>query len=119
MLKLKNYLKKLLEEISWRTHTWNCSASLFQLLLNQGGVTWGFKALVFTNNYKEYALLSFEFRLPNKTSIKRFTVDHWDVLFLRNTLWEAYDSLSDRALWSGSLSSQDSFKLSILDKLFN
>ena len=119
MSKLKSYIKKVLEEISWRTHQWNFKYSSFELLLNQGGSTWGLKICVFTINYREYALLSFESRLPNKTSVRKFKVDHWDILFLRNWLWEMYDDLSDRDLWSKNLSTWESTKLSILDKLFN
>lgn len=119
MFKLKSYFKKVAEEISWRTHQWNFKYSSFELLLNEGGNTWGLKAIIFTVNYREYALLSFEFRLPNKTSVRKLTVDHWDVLFLRNWLWKMYDDLSDRDLWSKNLSTWDSIKLSTLDKLFN
>ena len=119
MLKLKSYFKKVAEEISWRTRQWNFKYSNFELLLNEGGSTWGLKSIIFTVNYREYALLSLEFRLPNKTSVRKLTVDHWDVLFLRNWLWRTYESLSDRDLWSGNLSTWESIKLRTLDKLFN
>lgn len=119
MSKLKSYIKEVLEEISWKTHQWNFKYSNSELLLNEGGSTWGLKICVFTINYREYALLSFESRLPNKTSVRKFKVDHWDILFLRNWLWEMYDDLSDRDLWSKNLSTWESTKLSILDKLFN
>jgi len=119
MLKLKSYIQKVLEEISWRTLQWNFKYSGSELLLNEGGSTWGLKVCVFTINYREYALLSFESRLPNKTSVRKFTVDHWDVLFLRNWLWKMYEDLSERELWSSNLSTRETIKLRILDKLFN
>lgn len=112
-------MKKLLEAISWRTRQWNFKYSHSELLLNEGGSTWGFKACIFTINYREYALISFECRMPNKTTVGQFTVDHWDILFLRNWLWNIYEDLDERDLWSSNLSRLELLKLRILNKLFN
>jgi len=112
-------IKKVLENISWRTRQWNFKYSNSELLLNEGGSTWGFKACVFTINYREYALLSLQFRLPNKTSVNRLVIDHWDVLFLRNWLWNIYEDLDERDLWSSNLTTLELLKLRILNKLFN
>ena len=116
---MKKKIQALLENISWRTRQWNFKYSHSELLLNEGGSTWGFKCLVFTINYREYALLSLEFRFPNKTSVQRFTIDHWDVLFLRNWLWNIYEDLDERDLWSSNLSNIELLKLRILNRLFN
>ena len=72
-----------------------------------------------TVNY-DYSLLAFFFRLPNKTIVKRFAIDHWDFLYLHRPLYRVYDRLNDRELWNPtSFTIIDTIKLKILDKLFN
>ena len=114
-------IKNLLETISWKTRSLNFKYTGSTLLLNEGGNTWGFKVCTITNNYREYSLLSFECRFPNKTNVQSFTVDHWDVLFTRRWLWNMYEELDDRDMWSlyRGISTWDTFKLSILRKIFN
>jgi hypothetical protein len=110
-------MNKILEKISWKTRRLNFCFQLFSLYLNNQD-TWGFDLITFRSNYKNFSLLSFQFRLPNKTHVQTLTLDHWDVLFLRNYLWRLYDDLSDGQMWSNNLTPLDEFKLKLLSKLF-
>lgn len=113
-------MKKFLEKISWKTRKWNYTFHLFDLYLHDQTSTWGLNFLTFRNGVTVYSLFAFEFRLPNKTHVKSFTIDHWDILFIRNYLWNQYDELCDIDLWAPrSLSSWDLIKLKFLKRLFN
>jgi hypothetical protein len=111
-------MKRLLERISWATRKWRCEFKLFNLLLHDQHGSWGFKLFTFNITIKEYSLLAFNCRLPNKTNVRQFTVDDWDVLFLHNYLWGEYDDLSDSKLWGVKLSKWEGVKLHFLNKLF-
>ena len=57
-------------------------------------------------------------KLPNKTTTKYFYVHSWDILFLKNYLFNLHEKLSDQDLWNvRGMSSWDKFKLKILDKI--
>jgi len=113
-------VNNILEKISWKTRKWNFSFDLLQIDLHDNQSSWGFKLLNFSVNYYDYSLLAFFFRLPNKTMVKRFTIDHWDFLYLHRPLYKVYDKLNDRELWSpNSFTTIDTIKLKILDLLFN
>lgn len=92
-------MKKLLEKIAWKTRKWNFGFKLFNLLLHDQQGSWGFKLFTLNLYLKEYSLLAFNFRLPNKTTVRQFAIDEWDVLFLYNYLWKKYDKLSDNVMW--------------------
>ena len=109
-------MKRLLEKISWGTRRWNYEFELFNLQLNSQP---GFNLFTIISNHKDYSLLSFKFRLPNKTNVKAFVIDGWDILFLYNHLWKQYDDLSDNELWGMDLSLWGKIKLHILNKVFN
>ena len=112
-------MNKLLEKIAWKTRRWNYTFHLFDMYLHDAQEAWGINFFSIGANMRHWSLFAFEFRLPNKTHVKRFTIDHWDIFFLRNLLWKQYDSLSDRALWnSRSITAWDYFKLEILKRLF-
>jgi hypothetical protein len=110
--------RRILEKISWRTRRWNIKFHLLNLYFHDGDESWGFNFFTFCANFKFYSLLSFEFRLPNKTTVKRFTVDDWDFLFLYNPLWNRCDDLSERKLWGSRLTRWEQFQLSVLDTIF-
>ena len=113
-------VNSILEKISWKTRKWNLSFDLLQIDLHDNQASWGFKLFNFCNNYYDHALLAFYFRLPNKTTVKRFSIDHMDFLFLNRPLYKVYDRLNDRELWMPeSMTNVDKFKLKILDKIFN
>jgi hypothetical protein len=110
--------KKLLEKISWRTRRWNIKFNLLNIHLHNEDESWGFNFFTFNINFRFYSLLSFEFRLPNKTTIKGFTVDDWDLLFLYNALWKKYNNLSERKLWGLKVSWLEKIQLGILERIF-
>lgn len=113
-------IHNILEKVSWKTHKWNYKFDLLQIDLHDNQESWGFKLLNFSVNYRDYSLLAFFFRLPNKTTVKRFAIDHWDFLYLYRPLYKVYDKLNDRELWNpNSFTTIDTIKLKILDLLFN
>jgi len=109
-------MKNTLEKLSWATRKWNYEFELLVLNLNSRP---GFSVFTIHVNHKEYSLLSFKFRLPNKTNIKDFVVDEWDILFVYNYLWDQYDDLSESRLWGVELKRWELVKLKLLDKIFN
>ena len=112
-------IQKLLERISWKTRRWKIRVNLLDIYLHDHHGTWGFGILNASIGLYEYSLLAFECRLPNKTSVRKFSIDHWDILFLRRPLWKMYDDLSESQLWNPrSLSKLDRFKLRLLNRLF-
>ena len=110
--------QRLLEKISWKTRSWNFSFKLLTIYLHDHDETWGFNFFTFHVNFRLYSLLSIEFRLPNKTTVQRFTVDSWDILWIRNYLGKVYDDLSERKLWGSKLGYWDSIKLITLERIF-
>lgn len=113
-------VNSILEKISWKTHKWNLSFDLLQIDLHDNQESWGFKLFNFSVNYYDYSLLAFFFRLPNKTTVKKFAIDHWDFLYLYRPLYRVYDRLNDRELWNpNNFTIIDTIKLKILNKLFN
>tara|TARA_B100001093_G_scaffold341800_1_gene326589 strand:- start:10125 stop:10472 length:348 start_codon:yes stop_codon:yes gene_type:complete len=113
-------VNKILEKISWKTHKWNYSFDLLQIDLHDNQESWGFKFFNLSINYYDHALLAFYFRLPNKTTVKRFSIDHMDFLFLNRPLYKVYDRLNDRELWNPeTITTLDKIKIKILNKIFN
>jgi hypothetical protein len=110
-------IQKYLEKISWLTRRWNIKFQLLTIYIHDHDETWGFNLGSFLVDYHLYCLLSFEFRLPNKTNVQRFVVDHWDFLYLRNSLYNKLEDLEDRKTWSG-LSKRENIQHKILSKLF-
>ena len=110
-------MQKILEKLAWKTRRWNFKFQSFTLYLNNQS-TWGFNLMTFSTNLRDYSLLSFEFRLPNKTHVKTLSIDHWDLFYVRNYLSDRWDDLDDRELWSGNLGAWEKIQLSVLDKLF-
>jgi hypothetical protein len=108
-------MKKALEKISWATRKWNYEFELFSLQLHDQP---GFNLFTIHISLKDYSLLAFKFRLPNKTNVKSFVIDDWDILFIHNYLWKQYDDLSDNKLWGVKLTWWGNTKLYFLNKLF-
>jgi hypothetical protein len=109
-------MKRLLERISWLTRKWNCRFELFSLQFTS---QLGFRLFTIDMNHRDYSLLAFKFRLPNKTNVRYFVIDEWDILFIHNYLWQQYDDLSDSKLWGVQLSWWGNARLYFLNKLFN
>jgi len=115
-------MKRLLERISWLTRKINFEIELLNLLLHNGNDSWGFRLFTLNINYRKYSLLAFKFRLPNKTNIRQFTIDDWDILFVRYFLWKILNNLSESIMWRGQYNNTtkwEKFQLNIYKKLFN
>jgi len=111
------FIQKLLEKISWETRRWNVTFHFLDLYLHDQDGTWGFNLASFKINFHIYCLLSFEFRLPNKTHVKKFVVDHWDFFYLRHFLWNHLEYLEDKKTWVG-LGKIENFQYKLLEKIF-
>lgn len=109
---------RLLNKIAWKTRGWNFKIQLLNIYLHDGDDAWGFDLLTITKDYYPYSLLSFVFRLPNSAEVSKFTIDEFDLLFLKRPLWNVYDNLSESKLWGGNLTKSQEFKFKVLDKLF-
>ena len=112
-------INKFLEKVSWKLHRVSFKVSLFTIGYYGDSSSFNFRVFTILNKLQESSLLSFSFRLPNKTYVKRFVVDHWDFLFLRHFLYKKYDSLIDKELWSrNGLTKTEEFTRKVLSKLF-
>lgn len=112
-------IHKFLEKVSWKLHRVSFKVSLFTIGYYGDSSSFYFKVLTFHNKLQRSSLLSFSFRLPNKTNVRRFVIDHWDFLFVRNYLYNKFDNLLDKELWTiNRMTKTDRFKLKILSKLF-
>jgi hypothetical protein len=112
-------INTFLEKVSWKLHRVSFKVSLFTIGYYGDASVFNFRVFTVLNKLQESSLLSFSFRLPNKTYVKRFVIDHWDFLFLRHYLYKKYDSLIDKELWTRKgITKIDNIKLKILRKLF-
>jgi hypothetical protein len=112
-------INKFLEKVSWKLHRVNFKINLFSIGYYGDASVFNFRVFTVLNKLHESSLLSFSFRLPNKTHVKRFVVDHWDFLFLRRPLYKKYESLIDKELWSvRGITKTEEFTRKVLSKLF-
>ena len=112
-------INKFLEKVSWKLHRVSFKISLFSIGYYGDASAFNFRFFTVLNKLHESSLLAFSFRLPNKTYVKRFVIDHWDFLFLRNYLYKQYESLIDKELWTiRGMSKWDKLKMRILRKFF-
>lgn len=112
-------VNRFLEKVSWKLHRKNFKIVVFSAGFDGSTSSGHFILLGVVDHYKESSLLSWSFRLPNKTNVKRFITDGWDFFYLRNYLYKKYDSLLDKDLWTKSgMTKTDRVKFKILRKLF-
>jgi hypothetical protein len=112
-------INTFLEKVSWKLHRVSFKVSLFTIGYYGDSSSFNFRVFTVLNKLQESSLLSFSCRLPNKTNVKRFVVDHWDFLFLRRPLYKKYESLIDKELWTvRGASKLDRLKMRILRKFF-
>ena len=112
-------INTFLEKVSWKLHRVRFKVNLFTIGYYGDSSSFNFRVFTVLSKLKKRSLLSFSFRLPNKTNVKRFVVDHWDFLFLRHYLYKKYESLIDKELWTIRGSSKlDRLKMRILRKFF-
>ncbi len=90
----------ILTKIAWKTRKWNYKFHVCDLYLRDRFGTWGIDLITFHSNLKNYSLFSIQIRLPNLTTVKRLSVDHLDLFFLRNYLFKVSNRLDDRMMWS-------------------
>lgn len=112
-------VNELLEKVSWKLHRVNFKFVLFSAKYDGSNSAGSFAFFSITKKLRKSSLLSWSFRLPNKTNVNRFVTDRWDFLFLRNYLYNKFESLVDKELWTvKGLSKWESKKLRFLSKLF-
>lgn len=108
----------ILTKISWKTRRWNYKFHLCDLYLRDHLGTWGISLITIHSKFKTYSLFSIQFRLPNLTTVKRLSIDHLDLFFLRNYLFRVYDNLDDRMMWSpGSIRWYERIQLKLFKHL--
>ena len=111
-------ITKLLQKLEWAIHRVNLKFTFLDLYLHDGDDCIGFTLCEFTKDYYTYALLTFEFRLPNGADRKVFTVTNWDFLFLSRPIWKWVSDTDERKLWGSNLSKWEEFWLKNLRKLY-
>jgi len=112
-------INKLLEKVSWKLHRVSFKVSLFTIGYYGDSSAFNFRVFTVLNKLHESSLLAFSFRLPNKTYVKRFVVDHWDFLFLRHSLYKKFERLIDKELWTKKgLTKTEELTRKLLSKLF-
>jgi hypothetical protein len=112
-------INTFLEKVSWKLHRVSFKISLLTIGYYGDSSSFNFRVLTILNKLHESSLLSLSFRLPNKTYVKRFVIDHWDFLFLRHSLYKKYESLIDKSLWTvRGLTKTEEFTCKVLSKLF-
>lgn len=110
-------MNSILEKISWYTRKWNFKFRLFDLCLRDEFGSWGFEFFTIQYNFTAYSALAIMVRLPNKTSIPKFTIDDWDFLFLERLLYKRWERLHDADIWNAKLNKFDKLTLKILNKI--
>ena len=111
-------MRRHLEKISWETRKFHLIFNLIALMINDYHSNWGVNFFTISKNHNAYSLLSFEFKLPNKTNIPKFRISKWDFLFLRTPLFSLYEDLCEKNIWGDDLSLIDKLNLNILERLF-
>ena len=111
-------MQRFLEKISWKFRRIEITFTPVCLYWSGGWSYFHFSICKIQYGLKSYSLFEIAFRLPNKTTTKYFYVHSWDILFIKNYLFNLHEKLSDQDLWNvRGMSSWDKFKLKILDKI--
>jgi len=108
----------LLQKIAWKTRRWNLKINLLDIYLHDGDGCWGFTFFEVVKDFRPYAMLSFECRLPNGGNVKRFTIDNWDFMFLSTPLFDWLSDMEERKLWNSGMSRWESFWFSVLKRFY-
>ena len=110
-------INKYLEKISWKTRRVSFKFALGYVTYDAGEFELNLLRID-TGRFTTYSLFKFECRLPNKTTVKRFTVDNWDLFFLKTPLRKYYLHLVDKELWNRYyLTRWERFALSVLSRI--
>lgn len=111
-------MKKILEKISWALRKLKLKFKLFNLYLHDENDTYGFEFFTIQYNFKSYSALALMFRLPNKTTVNRLVVDDWDFLFIERFLYNEWETLDDRIMWSRKITGFEMVKYKLLNKIY-
>jgi hypothetical protein len=85
--------------MEWHLRKVNLKVNLFDLYLHDGDDCFGFTLLEFNRDWTPYALLAFEFKLPNGTTRKRLKITNWDLLFIATPAWQFVDHCREQVRW--------------------
>jgi len=110
-------MRSLLERVSRLTCKWNFKFRLFDLYLHDEFGSWGFEFFTIQYDFKAYSALALLIRLPNKTTVQKFTIDDWDFLFLERPLFKLWERLDDIDTWERDLTKLEKFTLKVLSKI--
>lgn len=106
-------MNKILEKIAWKTRKWH-----FQIIpvrLEYKMNSFEFDLFLVELDLRAYRLFSFHFRLSNKTYVKTFTIEYWDLLFLRIPLFNLLEKLEDKRLYTlASMTKWEKLQLRLL-----
>ena len=111
-------MQRFLEKISWKLRRIEITFTPICLNWSGGWSYFHFSICKIQYGLKSYSLFEIAFRLPNKTTIKHFYVNSWDILFIKNYLFDVHEKLSDQDRWNViGMSSWDKFRLKVLNKI--
>jgi len=110
-------MRKLLQKIDWKTRKWNITIKFLEITLHDGNACWGFEFLQINRNYTPYALLAFEFRLPNGAERKVFSITNWDFLYLSTYISNWVSDNDESILWGNKPTGYKKVLYNILNKI--
>lgn len=111
-------MNRLLQKLEWRLRRVNLKFTLLDLYLHDGDSCIGFTLFEFTKDYRPYALLAIEFRLPNGAERRVTSITNWDFLFSSTPIWKWIGDTDERKLWGSTLTKWEKFWLKTLSKLY-
>ena len=89
----------LLQKINWKTRRWNIKINLLDIFIHDGDGCWGFTLLEVVKDYNSYALLAFEFRLPNGAERTKIQITNWDFFYSSTPLYDWANDTKENMLW--------------------
>jgi hypothetical protein len=89
----------LLQKIEWNARKWNIKFNLLEVYLHDGDGCWGFSFCEVIRDYRPYALLSIEFRLPNGAERTKIQWTNWDILYITTPLYDWILDVRENILW--------------------
>lgn len=108
----------LLQKIGWKTRRWNLKFNLLDIYLHDGDQCWGFSFCEVVKDYRPYAILSIEFRLPNGAERTKVQITNWDFLYSSTPLYDWYLNLNESITWGYKPTRIERIGIYIATKLF-
>lgn len=106
----------ILKKIGWKTRRWNLTVHLLDIFIHDGDDCWGFTLFEVVKDYNSYALLAFEFRLPNGAEKTKVQITHFDFLFLVKPCYNWFYDLQENVMWGYKPNWFEKLCLKIFDK---